>query len=264
MALVTLILLLFLGNARAALITALNIPLALLAAFCGMVATGTPANLISHRRRRLRHRRRLDRHRDGEHLPLPRDARPRTDPGPHPVRGARQVARPLSFATLIIGVAFLPLFTMTGVAGVIFSPMAHTYAFAIGARDHPRAHADAGAHVEAHPRRRPRRRTASRRAHLKRALPPDVRRSRSGRPKLALADRARAGRPRARRSSRRSAASSCRSSRRATSGSARRCRRACRSSSPRSTSGACARSCAGAPSRAPAPRRTAVTPRCSP
>ena len=36
------------------------------------------------------------------------------------------------FSTLIIGVAFIPLFTMTGVAGVIFSPMAHTYAFAIG------------------------------------------------------------------------------------------------------------------------------------
>ena len=35
-------------------------------------------------------------------------------------------------STLIIGVAFIPLFTMTGVAGVIFSPMAHTYAFAIG------------------------------------------------------------------------------------------------------------------------------------
>ena len=32
---------------RAALITALNIPLALLMAFIGMVATGTPANLIS-------------------------------------------------------------------------------------------------------------------------------------------------------------------------------------------------------------------------
>jgi len=29
-------------------------------------------------------------------------------------------------------VAFLPLFTMTGVSGVIFSPLAHTYAFAIG------------------------------------------------------------------------------------------------------------------------------------
>ncbi len=36
------------------------------------------------------------------------------------------------FSTLIIAVAFLPLFTLTGVAGVIFSPMAHTYAFAIG------------------------------------------------------------------------------------------------------------------------------------
>ena len=86
-----------------------------------------------HRRGRLRHRRRLDRHRDGEHLPLPRDARARTDRETASSRGARQVARPISFATLIIGVAFLPLFTMTGVAGVIFSPMAHTYAFAIGA-----------------------------------------------------------------------------------------------------------------------------------
>src|SRR5579863_9879438 len=38
----------------------------------------------------------------------------------------------MTFSTFIIGVAFLPLFTMTGVAGVIFSPMAMTYAFAIG------------------------------------------------------------------------------------------------------------------------------------
>ena len=38
----------------------------------------------------------------------------------------------MSFSTLIIAVAFLPLFTLSGVAGVIFSPMAHTYAFAIG------------------------------------------------------------------------------------------------------------------------------------
>src|SRR2546428_1843398 len=47
MLLVTLVLWLFLGQARAALIAAVNIPLALLAAFCGMIATGTPANLIS-------------------------------------------------------------------------------------------------------------------------------------------------------------------------------------------------------------------------
>src|ERR1039457_3239655 len=42
-----LVLLLFLGKLRAALITAINIPLALLFAFTGMVATGTAANLIS-------------------------------------------------------------------------------------------------------------------------------------------------------------------------------------------------------------------------
>src|SRR6185437_6147868 len=47
MLLVTGILFLFLGHARAALVTAVNIPLALFLAFIGMVGTGTPANLIS-------------------------------------------------------------------------------------------------------------------------------------------------------------------------------------------------------------------------
>lgn len=132
MVLVTVILFLFLGHARAALITALNIPLALLAAFCGMVATGTPANLISI---------------GAVDFGIVADSTVIVMEsifhflGPYGrgtiqeriSAGARQVARPLGFATLIIGVAFLPLFTMTGVAGVIFSPMAHTYAFAIGA-----------------------------------------------------------------------------------------------------------------------------------
>src|SRR5215510_13346566 len=45
---------------------------------------------------------------------------------------AREVGGPMMFSSLIISVAFLPLFTMTGVSGVIFSPMALTYAFAIG------------------------------------------------------------------------------------------------------------------------------------
>src|SRR5439155_13599614 len=45
---------------------------------------------------------------------------------------AAEVGPSMFFSTLIIGVAFIPLFTMTGVAGVIFSPMAHTYAFSIG------------------------------------------------------------------------------------------------------------------------------------
>jgi cobalt-zinc-cadmium resistance protein CzcA len=131
MLLVTLVLVLFLGDTRAALIAAINIPLALLIAFCGMVLSGTSANLISlgavdfgivvdstvimmenivrhlgHDSGHSRRRRILD--------------------------AASEVAGPMAFSTLIIGVAFLPLFTMRGVEGVIFSPMAHTYAFAIG------------------------------------------------------------------------------------------------------------------------------------
>lgn len=131
MGLVTLILFLFLGHARAALITALNIPLALLAAFCGMVATGTPANLISIGA--------VDFGivADSTVIVMESIFHFLGPQGTGTVQerieaGVRQVARPLGFATLVIGVAFLPLFTMTGVAGVIFSPMAHTYAFAIG------------------------------------------------------------------------------------------------------------------------------------
>src|ERR1019366_2858607 len=45
---------------------------------------------------------------------------------------AREVGPPMFSSALIIAVAFIPLFTLTGVAGVIMSPMAQTYAFAIG------------------------------------------------------------------------------------------------------------------------------------
>jgi cobalt-zinc-cadmium resistance protein CzcA len=47
MLLVSVVLFVFLGHTRAALITALNIPIALLIAFAGMVISKTPANLIS-------------------------------------------------------------------------------------------------------------------------------------------------------------------------------------------------------------------------
>ncbi len=130
MGLVTLVLLAFLGSVRAALVTAINIPVALLLAFMGMVLSGTPANLLSlgavdfgividstvimveNVFRHLSH---------GKGTVLERI---------HAAAG--EVGRPMAFATVIIGTAFLPLFTMTGVSGVIFSPMAHTYAFAIG------------------------------------------------------------------------------------------------------------------------------------
>jgi cobalt-zinc-cadmium resistance protein CzcA len=131
MTLVSLVLFLFLGQARVALITAINIPLALLIAFSGLVATGTSANLISlgaidfgivvdstviMMENMFRH---LGAHGRGtieERI----------------LGAAREVATPMAFAATIIAAAFIPLFTMTGVAGVIFAPLASTYAFAIG------------------------------------------------------------------------------------------------------------------------------------
>src|SRR5580698_7702242 len=131
MVLVTTILLVFLGHTRAALITAINIPLALLVAFCGLVATHTSANLIS-----------LDAVDFGivvdstvimmENIFRHLGPHGKGTKGERILHGSREVAGPMAFSTVIIGVAFLPLFTMTGVSGVIFSPMAHTYAFAIG------------------------------------------------------------------------------------------------------------------------------------
>ena len=131
MLLVSVVLWLFLGDTRAAVLSALNIPLALLCAFIGMVATGTPANLISLGavdfgiivdstvivvENIFRH---LGDHGRG-------DLRARI------AVAAEEIGTPMFFSTLVIVVAFIPLFTMTGVSGVIFSPLAHTYAFAIG------------------------------------------------------------------------------------------------------------------------------------
>ncbi len=47
------------------------------------------------------------------------------------VEGVTEAARPVLFSTAIILVAFIPLFTMQGVAGQIFSPMSVTYGFAL-------------------------------------------------------------------------------------------------------------------------------------
>ncbi|HEY1435130.1 MAG TPA: efflux RND transporter permease subunit, partial [Thermoanaerobaculia bacterium] len=130
MVLVSAVLLLFLGSWRAALLSALNIPLALFAALVGMALGGTPANLISLGavdfgiivestvimiEACVRH--------------LGRDATGTREE--RILAAAGEVGRPIVFSTIILGVAFLPLFTLTGVTGVIFSPMAHTYAYAI-------------------------------------------------------------------------------------------------------------------------------------
>ncbi len=49
----------------------------------------------------------------------------------HIMRAAKEVGRPIFFATTIIVVAFMPLFTMTGVPGKVFAPMSLTYGLAL-------------------------------------------------------------------------------------------------------------------------------------
>jgi cobalt-zinc-cadmium resistance protein CzcA len=129
--LVTLLLLVFLGDVPLAMVTALTIPFAVLFAFGLMSATGHSANLISigaidfgiivdsaivvleNIYRRL-HEAKSDEHR----LELISEA-------------SSEAAKPVLFSTLIILVAFIPLFTMKGVPGRIFAPMSLTYSYAL-------------------------------------------------------------------------------------------------------------------------------------
>src|SRR5208282_534142 len=132
MALVFMVLVFFLGNLRAAIIAAVNIPLALCGAFTLMHVSNTPANLISLgaidfgiiidttvivMENIERHLTAPERQHESYRLRI--------------LAAAQEVGGPMFFSTLIFVIAFLPLFTMRGVEGAIFSPMSHTYAFAL-------------------------------------------------------------------------------------------------------------------------------------
>lgn len=133
--LVILFLYLFMGDMRSTLIVVASLPLAMLFAFIAMQAAGLSANLMSlgglaigigmmvdasvvmveniSRHLASRHH--------GESLSTP-----------HIVRvAASEVARPVVFASAIIIIVFLPLFTLQGVEGKLFSPMAYAISFAL-------------------------------------------------------------------------------------------------------------------------------------
>jgi cobalt-zinc-cadmium resistance protein CzcA len=131
MGLVFLVLIFFLGNLRAAIIAAINIPLAMLGAFIVLYLTSTPANLLS-----------LGAVDFGiiidstiivveniyRHLTAVGESGDKLD---SITRASEEVGGPMFYSTLIFLIAFLPLFTMQGVEGAIFSPMSHTYAYAL-------------------------------------------------------------------------------------------------------------------------------------
>jgi cobalt-zinc-cadmium resistance protein CzcA len=132
MVLVFLVLIFFLGSFRTAIVAAINIPLAMLGAFILLYLTGTPANLLSLSA--------VDFGIiiDSTIIVVENIYRHLTtdDPGTGDTlssisRAAQEVGGPMFYSTLIFLIAFLPLFTMQGVEGAIFSPMSHTYAYAL-------------------------------------------------------------------------------------------------------------------------------------
>jgi cobalt-zinc-cadmium resistance protein CzcA len=132
MVLVAFILLAFLGDLRASLIVALSIPLSLLFTFVLMVIRGDSANLISMGAidfgiivdASVIMVENIFRHVSDPRL-FALDARRTT------VQAAKEVGAPIFFASAIIVAAFVPLFTMKGVEGKVFGPMALTYGFAL-------------------------------------------------------------------------------------------------------------------------------------
>jgi cobalt-zinc-cadmium resistance protein CzcA len=136
--LVIVILFLFLGNIRAALITAMVIPLSMLFTFTGMFSNKVSANLMSlgaldfgiivdgavviveNAIRRLAH---AQKH-HGRMLS-------RSERLHEVFAAAREARRPLIFGQLIIMVVYLPILALTGVEGKMFHPMAFTVVIAL-------------------------------------------------------------------------------------------------------------------------------------
>jgi cobalt-zinc-cadmium resistance protein CzcA len=130
--LVVIILFLFLGNARGALIVALTIPFSLLFAAICLDLKHIPANLLSLGaldfgmvvdgavvmvENIVRHLARKEENGRAVHVRI--------------TEAAHEVQRPVFYAIAIIITAYLPIFTLQAVEGRIFRPMAWTVAFAL-------------------------------------------------------------------------------------------------------------------------------------
>ncbi|MFY9288011.1 MAG: CusA/CzcA family heavy metal efflux RND transporter, partial [Alphaproteobacteria bacterium] len=136
--LVIAILFLLLGNFRAALITALVIPLSMLITSMGMIRTGISGNLMSlgaldfglivdgaviiteNCLRRLAERQ----HHEGRMLTVKERLN-------EVMVASREMIQPSVFGQAIIIMVYLPLLTFTGVEGKMFEPMAITVIFAL-------------------------------------------------------------------------------------------------------------------------------------
>jgi cobalt-zinc-cadmium resistance protein CzcA len=128
--LVSIVLIVFLGDLRAALLVALVIPLSMLFGFIGMAAFGVSANLMSLGA--------IDFGMivDGSVVMVEnfvaRLSNSQTNDGKSEIRAAaHEVARPILFAVIIIIAVYLPIFTLQGIEGRMFRPMAITVCSAL-------------------------------------------------------------------------------------------------------------------------------------
>jgi cobalt-zinc-cadmium resistance protein CzcA len=148
MILVTIILLLFLGNIRAALIVAITIPFSLMFASIWLDLSKIPANLLSLGaldfgmmvdgavvmvENIVRHLNRRQQPAAGASPDMPpgRITMIVKSPGEAIREACHEVQRPVFYAIAIIITAYMPIFTLQRVEGRLFKPMAWTVAFAL-------------------------------------------------------------------------------------------------------------------------------------
>jgi cobalt-zinc-cadmium resistance protein CzcA len=134
--LVAIVLYLFLGELRAAVVVVAALPFAMLIAFIFMGQTGLSANLMSLAGLAIG----IGMMVDGAVVMVENSFRIMAEERAtgRPVsrtasvlKAAREVANPVAFAILIIIVVFLPLFSLEGLEGKLFKPMAFNISFAM-------------------------------------------------------------------------------------------------------------------------------------
>ncbi|SEV94177.1 CusA/CzcA family heavy metal efflux RND transporter [Luteibacter sp. 329MFSha] len=134
--LVAVVLFLFLGELRSALIVVVTLPFAMLIAFIGMAQAGLSANLMSLAGLAIAIGMMVDGAvvmvENAFRIMAEREARGEpADRTAAVLAAAREVAGPVTFAIVIIIVVFLPLFGLQGLEGKMFRPMALNIGFAM-------------------------------------------------------------------------------------------------------------------------------------
>lgn len=131
--LVIIILMVFLGAIRPSIVVAIAIPFSVLFAMIGMKFFGISANLMSFGGLAIA----IGMMVDGAVVIVENTDRllRASSPGEAKIhiiaKAAKEVIRPITFAVVIIIIVFLPLFTLQGVEGKTFKPLAYTIALAM-------------------------------------------------------------------------------------------------------------------------------------